>query len=154
MGKFTGTPLLLDKKHRGTMLFRLGFSFQSIERCLGFSCWCSLLVSKTRWRPAAKHNIDPYWSPFHQVQDLKQQATGSGLVKFLHVGNNMYVSVCPYICVMILIHNIQTVASKLKNQFKFSHWIRHQWSLKLGSREGIDWHRFQGYVPKKCTQQK
>ena len=21
-----------------------------------------------------KHNIDPYWSPFHQVQDLKQQA--------------------------------------------------------------------------------
>lgn len=25
--------------------------------------------------PAAKHNIDPYWSPFHQVQDLKQQVT-------------------------------------------------------------------------------
>lgn len=22
-----------------------------------------------------KHNIDPYWSPFHQVQDLKQQVT-------------------------------------------------------------------------------
>lgn len=24
---------------------------------------------------AARHNIDPYWSPFHQVQDLKQQVT-------------------------------------------------------------------------------
>lgn len=24
-------------------------------------------------RSAARHNIDPYWSPFHQVQDLKQQ---------------------------------------------------------------------------------
>lgn len=24
---------------------------------------------------AARHNIDPYWSPFHQVEDLKQQVT-------------------------------------------------------------------------------
>jgi hypothetical protein len=39
----------------------------------------------------------------------------------------IYIIICVYIyniLYTVYIHNIQTVASKLKNQFQFSHWIR------------------------------